>query len=254
MTDKFYLQSCFVNKKVVSLQKNKYMNRATISADIVSSTELTPRALSQLQSEIKTFFKQIGNEYKGTWGRLSKGDSVEIYIDNPQDALRIALLLKTLIKKFKVDAESVNRDANKKRLDMFKTYGIRIAIAVGEMRIANKRTNMLDGEAIYASGRAIERQRTSNKSKIVIKNTLFFESADAKMSQQMNAYLGLLDVMFKRATERQCEVIYYRLLGKSESEISKQLKINQSVVNQHSTTFGWNAVDQLMKYYEQIDF
>lgn len=230
------------------------MNKATISADIVSSTELTPSALSQLQGEIKTFLKQVGNDYKGTWGRLSKGDSVEIYIDNPQDSLRIALLLKTLIKKFKIDTESVRCDADMKRLDMFKTYGVRIAIAVGEMRVVNKRTNMLDGEAIYASGRAIEHQRTSNKSKIVIKNTLFFESSDAILSQQINAYLGFLDVLFKRATERQCEVVYYRLLGKSENEIAERLKINQSVVNQHSTTFGWNAVEQLLKYYEQIDF
>ena len=72
---------------------------------------------------------------------MSKGDSVEIYIDNPQDSLRIALLLKTLIKKFKVDADCVGQDADKKRLEMFKTYGVRIAIAVGEMRVANKRTN-----------------------------------------------------------------------------------------------------------------
>ena len=196
----------------------------------------------------------MGNEYKGTWGRLSKGDSVEIYIDRPQDSLRIALLLKTLIKKFKVDIECAGQDADKKRLEMFKTYGVRIAIAVGEMRVANKRTNMLDGEAIYASGRAIERQNTSNKSKIVIKNTLFFESSDAKLSQQINAYLGFLDVLFKRATERQCEVIYYRLLGKTENEISEQLSVGQSVVNQHSTAFGWNAVEQLLKYYEQMEF
>ncbi|MBR4536563.1 MAG: RNA polymerase subunit sigma-70 [Bacteroidales bacterium] len=230
------------------------MNKATISADIVSSTELTPYALSQLQREVKTFVKHLGNEYKGTWGRLSKGDSVEIYIDRPQDSLRIALLLKTLIKKFKVNANCIGPNADKKRLEIFKTYGVRIAIAVGEMRIANKRTNMLDGEAIYASGRAIERQRTSNKSKIVIKNTLFFESSDAKLSQQINAYLGFLDVLFKRATERQCEVVYYRLLGKTENEISEQLSVGQSVVNQHSTTFGWNAVEQLLKYYEQIKF
>ena len=236
------------------MQKIKFMNRATISADIVSSTELTPCALSQLQNEIEVFVEQIEKEYEDTWGRLSKGDSVEIYIGNPQNSLRIALLLKTKIKKFKVDTDCVGQNVDKKRLSMFKTYGVRIAIAVGEMRIADKRTNMLDGEAIYASGRAIERQRTSNKSKIVIKNTLFFESSNSELTQQINAYLGFLDVLFKRASERQCEVIYYRLLGMSEIEISEKMGINQSAVNQHSTSFGWNAVEQLLKYYEQIHF
>ena len=230
------------------------MNRATISADIVSSTELTPCALSQLQNEIEVFVEQIEKEYEDTWGRLSKGDSVEIYIGNPRNSLRIALLLKAMIKKFKVDTDCVGQNVDKKRLSVFKTYGVRIAIAVGEMRIADKRTNMLDGEAIYASGRAIERQRTSNKSKIVIKNTLFFDSSDAKLAQQINAYMGFLDILFKRASERQCEVIYYSLLGMSEIEISKKMGIKQPAVNQHSTSFGWNAVEQLLKYYEQINF
>lgn len=236
------------------MQKIKFMNRATISADIVSSTELTPCALSQLQNEIEVFVEQIEKEYEDTWGRLSKGDSVEIYIGNPQNSLRIALLLKAMIKKFKVDTDCAGQNVDKKRLSMFKTYGVRIAIAVGEMRIADKRTNMLDGEAIYASGRAIERQRTSNKSKIVIKNTLFFDSSDAKLAQQINAYMGFLDILFKRASERQCEVIYYRLLGMSEIEISQKMGIKQPAVNQHSTSFGWNAVEQLLKYYEQINF
>ena len=230
------------------------MNRATISADIVSSTELAPIALSQLQNEIEAFISHIENKYENTWGRLSKGDSVEIYIDNPQYSLRIALLLKALIKKFKIDASWVDQHTDKKRLNMFKSYGVRIAVAVGEMRVADKNTNMLDGEAIYASGRTIERQWTSNKSKIVIKNTLFFESQNYELSQQINAYFGFLDVLFKRATKRQCEVVYYRLLGMSESEISEKLGIKQSAVNQHSTLFGWNAVDQLLKYYEQINF
>ena len=70
----------------------------------------------------------------------------------------------------------------------------------------------------------------------------------------MNAYLGFLDVLFKRASVRQCEVIYFRLLGMSEIEISEKMGINQSAVNQHSTSFGWNAVEQLLKYYEQINF
>lgn len=46
------------------MQKIKHMNKATISADIASSTELTPCALSQLQKEIKTFVKQLENEMR----------------------------------------------------------------------------------------------------------------------------------------------------------------------------------------------
>ncbi|MCR5496738.1 MAG: RNA polymerase subunit sigma-70 [Paludibacteraceae bacterium] len=234
--------------------------QATISADIVSSTAMELKQLIEVQQSINELIRQLSAQGFISWGRMSKGDNIECYLKDPKNSLRVALLLKSFIKKtplyVELDASEAD-DKNKRRkrrLNLFTTFGVRIAIAVGSMRIAEESCNVLDGEAIYASGRAIEQQKTSNRKKITIKSTLFFHAEDEELNDRINAYLGLIDVLFKRATARQCEVIFHRLTGKTEEEISKLLGISQSAVNQHSTQFGWKAIEQVLKHYEHIKF
>jgi len=59
-----------------------------------------------------------------------------------------------------------------------------------------------------------------------------------------------LDVLFAESTRAQCEIIFYKLLSKSEKEISEILKKSQSTINQHSTAAGWFAIDRAVKYFE----
>ena len=57
------------------------MVRATISADIISSTSLSVEELTLLQSEIHGFLDGLSEKSHGNdWGRLFKGDSVEIFL------------------------------------------------------------------------------------------------------------------------------------------------------------------------------
>ena len=116
------------------------MLRATISADIVSSTALSVEELTLLQSEIRRFLDELSEKSHGNdWGRLFKGDSVEIFLHDPREALRVALLLKTLVKK----TFSWGKETNVRR-ELFRKYGIRLAIGIGEMRIANQKQDVLD--------------------------------------------------------------------------------------------------------------
>lgn len=239
------------------MQKIYSAMNATISADIISSTALSTNSLTLLQAELSNLMQLLEDKYgrDDFWGRLIKGDSIECFIRNPQNALRIALLIKSLVKKSAVCADdSHTQDKGNKRFELFKTYGVRVAVGIGEMRLVDRTSDMMDGEAIYASGRALENQSTSQKSKIIIKNTMFFVSKDVLLSEQMNAFLALADMLFKKSRESQCEVIYYRLLGYSENEIADKLHINQSSVNQRSTSFGWNAIEQFLNYYEKLTF
>lgn len=126
------------------------MARATISADSVASTALSIEELTYLQSEIRRFVETLSEKSEGkNWGRLFKGDSVEIFLLDPHEALRTALLLKTLVKK-----NALKNDVDAKR-NLFRRFGVRIAIGIGEMRMADKDADILDGEAIYYSGRAL---------------------------------------------------------------------------------------------------
>ena len=222
------------------------MIRATISADIVSSTALSVFDLMHLQSVIRQFLDELSvKSQDADWGRLFKGDSVEIFLSNPHEALRTALLLKALVKKTFVES---NMEAKQ---SLFKKFGIRIAIGIGEMRVADKNRDVLDGEAIYYSGRALEK---GTKESLSVKRSMYFACKDSLLSEQMDVMLGLLDMLFKEATSKQCEVLYCKLLGMNELEIAEELGVVQSVVNQHSNAIGWNAIESAVNYFEKLNF
>lgn len=223
------------------------MVRATISADIVSSTALSVEELTFLQLEIRRFLDELSEKSQGkNWGRLFKGDSVEIFLLDPHEALRTALLLKTLVKK----TFSWGKETNAKR-ELFRKYGIRLAIGVGEMRTVDKQQDILDGEAIYYSGRLLEK---TTKEKAIIKRSMLFESSDPLMTEKLNMMLGMLDVMLRNATSRQNEILYYKLLGKKEKEIASLLNIRQHSVNQQGNSIGWNAIESAVNYFEKLNF
>lgn len=223
------------------------MVRATISADIVSSTALSVEELTHLQSEIRRFLDELAEKSQGKdWGRLFKGDSVEIFLHDPHEALRVALLLKTLVKK----TFSWGKETNARR-ELFRKYGIRLAIGVGEMRTADQKQDILDGEAIYNSGRLLEK---ATKDKLFIKRSIFFACPNPLLTDYVDVMMGLLDTLLRNATSRQNEILYYRLLGKDEKEIAEILNIKQSAVNQRSNSAGWKAVESAVNYFEKLNF
>ena len=227
------------------------MLNATISADIVSSTSLSVEELTLLQAEIRHFLDELSDNSQGNdWGRLFKGDSVEIFLLDPCKALRIALLLKALVKKAPVSLKS-NKNA---RRILYRKYGIRLAIGIGKMRVADQKNDILDGEAIYNSGRLLEGQQKTAKDKPSIKRSLFFGSNDTVLSAQMDVILGLMDAILKEMTTRQSEILYYKLLGANEEEIASKLSIKQSDVNQQSNSFSWPSIESAVNYFEKLNF
>ena len=83
-----------------------------------------------------------------------------------------------------------------------------------------------------------------------IKNTLAFKSIQENWNEAFTPIFSLLDVIFAESTQAQSEIVFYKLLNKSEKEISEMLKKSQSTINQHSTAVGWFAIDRAVKYFE----
>jgi len=221
------------------------MNKATISSDIVSSTSLNVEQRLILEKELMRLLRILKQTFgsKIFFGRLIKGDYIECVLDDPKFALRVALIIKSFVKSLKIQAD---KKANK-GLNDFKEYGIRIAVGVGELSIWNKKKGIIDGEAIYLSGRAINEMTSTDKK---IKNTLAFKSNQESWNEAFSPLFSLLDVLFADSTRAQSEIIFYKLLNKSEKEISEILKKSQSTINQHSTAVGWFAIDRAVKYFE----
>lgn len=224
------------------------MDGATISADIISYTSLSEVDKRNIEHEIKKLLIELTEKYKDDsfFGRILQGDYIECAIKSSKNALRIALLLKTFIKSIELKIHT-----NNKGVKYYKEHAIRLAVAVASLTTIDSEKGIIDGEAIYMSGRAIKDYSTSNKKKIVIKNTMFFCSQNSNVQEQFDTIFSLLDTLISRCSAKQCQVIYLRLLGLSENEISKKLQKNQSTISQHTTASGWHSIDKSVNYFEK---
>jgi hypothetical protein len=224
------------------------MNKAVISGDIVASTSLSDAGRVLIEKSLDLLIEDLKISF-GTYARVNRGDYLECVIPDPEDALQVALAIKSFVKAISID--ETHADKIDKRVKFFKTYGIRLAIGYGQLSRYNPDEGVIDGEAIYLSGRTINEFSTYKKERIVIKNTLFFVSNDTILNHKIEPIIALLDVLINKATSKQCKVLYLKLLKNNEETIAAKLKISQSVVNQHSTSIGWNAIEKSVRYFSE---
>lgn len=213
---------------------------AAISADIVSSTSLSPEELVLLQMRINETIVMLEKHYAGFWGRLVKGDYIECVMPEPSVALRAALLLKTAIKSLDIAKDS--------RTLQFRKYGMRLAIGLGDMRLVDRKKGIMDGDAIYSSGRAVDSMHSENKSSFVV------VGKNKEYSMLLTTITILVDSILNGATRRQSEVFYYKLLSMKESDIASLLSITQSGVNQRASLANWSCLETAVTCFEQINF
>lgn len=222
------------------MKKENTKKYAVISADIVSSTSLSSEDLKKLQRQIKALLEKIAKRFIGFWGRLVKGDSIECVMENPSDALRVALMLKSFVKSFVPSEGEVD--------SKFKRYGLRLAIGVGTMRTIDKDLDMMDGEAIYLSGRALAdmSDKTSNSFQFVMNDDISRGAMRIIMIQ--------LNQTINSATGRQCETLFYRLQYCKDALVAERMGISRSGANNNLRSIGWDVIENALNYYEQLDF
>jgi hypothetical protein len=226
------------------------MNHAVISGDIIASTSLNEHGKTKIEANLNSLIKELKKKY-GVYGRVLKGDYIECYVQEIADVFRVALAIKSFVKSIEISADDVNSNESG-RLKLFKTYGIRLAIGIGELSRLDLKNGIIDGEAIYFSGRIINEDKTHNKEKVTIKNTLFIKSNNDNLDKEIQPLLALIDVLISKNTQKQCEVLYLKLIGYSEESIVKKLKKKQPTINEQSTSAGWTAIEKAALRFEYI--
>ena len=213
---------------------------ATLSADIVSSTSLSKEGTIELKQRIDCLFQLLGEKFPGFWGRQIKGDYIECLIPKVSDSLRIALIIKSSIKSITLPEIKHNKN--------FQTYGIRIAIGIGEMRIIDEKEGILAGQANYLYGRTLKNPTPPTK------GTLSIHIKDDVLPSSLNTIAILTDALMNNATKKQSEVLFYKLLSVKEEDIAEKLGISQPGVNSHSSSAKWYCIEEALNYFEQIKF
>ena len=211
---------------------------AAISADVVSSTSLSRESMIELNEKLKKCLNILEGRYQDFWGRIVKGDSIECIMSRPEDAFEVALILKTWVKSF----EPSNIQEDKR----FNRYGLRIAIGIGEMKTLDRGLDMMDGDAIYRSGRAMDKLVGRAKYSFVI------SMADNEHEQALQVILTLVNQLLNNATARKCETLCERILSSDTSKTAEKMGISVSGVNQTLKDLGWSAIEQAIIYYRKV--
>lgn len=210
-----------------------------VSADIVHSTSLETKDLIKLRRELSDLFGRIAADYPGFWARIIRGDSVECYVPDPSKGLRVALLVKLLVKTY---AGTVPCS------EQLKHFGIRFSIGVGSMRYVSEEEDIMDGPAIYFAGRNLAAMKRNEFSAFEL------ESGPSGIRNLLDSYVSLIDSLVNGYSAKQSQVIYYKLLGVKERQISELLGIYQSAVNNRSSLAEWDLLATALKDFENIDF
>jgi hypothetical protein len=211
---------------------------AAISADVVSSTSLSRESMIELNEKLKKCLCVLERRYQDFWGRIVRGDSIECIMSRPEDAFEVALILKTWVKSF----EPSNIQDDKR----FNRYGLRIAIGIGEMKTIDRGLDMMDGDAIYRSGRAMDKLVGRAKYSFVI------SMADSEHEQALQVILTLVNQLLNNATARKCETLCERILSSDTSKTAEKMGISVSGVNQTLKDLGWSAIEQAIIYYRKV--
>ncbi|MFM9986257.1 MAG: hypothetical protein ACKVOK_13545 [Flavobacteriales bacterium] len=224
------------------------MIKAVITGDIIHSTEMSAGEKEWLFKSLKLRLKGLDKDYNSK-SELYRGDSFQCLVDNPKDALRVALIIKTFIRCLNpneiVDVTTRDKpETAKSMVSPVWIFDARMAIGIGEVDLEMKHVATSNGVAFQLSGEQLDHlKNTRMRLAIAAMDEYFDELATESV---------LLDAIITKTSALQCEVISLKLLGYTEMAIAKRLKIRQSAVNQRSIAGNWNAINAMVERFEKI--
>lgn len=213
---------------------------ATISADIVRSTSMNTEDLIVLRNRLRDLFQDFEKDYPGFWARIVRGDSIECVVPNYNDALRIAILIKLYVK-MRVSEFDCS--------EMLQRYGIRFSIGVADIKYADKKEDIINGPAIYLSGRNLDEiSRREN-----VMTAFEIGQAPKPLSNLLDSYVAMVSGIVDSYSAKQAEVVFLKLLGFKEIEISERVGISQSSVNTRAANAQWGLLNTAIKDFEALE-
>ena len=80
------------------------------------------------------------------------------------------------------------------------------------------------------------------------------EGASISLNNMLESYVAMVSNIVDSYSSKQAEVVFYKLLGLKEVDISERLGIYQSSVNTRSTNAHWGLLNTAIKDFENLDF
>lgn len=204
-----------------------------ITADIVASRDLSPKKREALYADVKASLQALKKEGWIASYELYRGDSLQCVAAHPEQALRVALIIRSFFKAYNGGEETDSK------------YDVRIAAGVGGVDFYSK-TDLAhsDGEAFRLSGEGLDSLRD-------VPWRLALRTGDAALTESLAPAVLLLDAVLQKWTANGAEAVFYRLKDLKEEAISRKVGVSQPAINQRLKAAQWYAVDALLQYFEK---
>ena len=192
---------------------------AIITGDIINSRQIGAK---QWLPELKKVLNIYGEEPK-TW-EIYRGDSFQIET-NPQDALRLAILIKSAIKQFK-------------------TLDVRLAIGIGEKTYQSNKITESNGSAFIYSGNSFEKLK---------KQTLVIQSAWNDFDTTLNVMCDLAALTMDAWSPTSALIVKTALESDpntNQEALAALLNKKQSNISTSLKRGGFYEIQKLLNYYQ----
>jgi len=202
---------------------------AVLTGDLVGYSRYKTKDRKEVLLHLKDSFKKLPLDITASKFWVFRGDSFQGILSRPEEALKAALIIRSsLVSRYK---------GKRSRLDA------RIAIGIGTVDYLPRRVGEGDGEAFRNSGMELDGMKKSEKNLIV-------KTPWKELNDELSTECALLDAVIERWTKEQAEAIMYQIMGLTQEEIARILKISQPAVFHRLRTCGSRAVQEFLKRYK----
>ncbi len=192
-----------------------------ITGDIVHSQKVSPQIwLEKLKSELSTFGTNPDN-----W-EIYRGDSFQVEIENPLNALWATIKIKAAVKCIKqIDA--------------------RMAIGIGEKNYESSNITESNGTAFVYSGAIFEKL-------VKEKQNLAIATSSEPFNKEMNLLLRFALIAMDNWTANSAEMVFLALTnpGCSQKELGEMLGIKQNAVSNRLKRAYYDEITDLLTMYQ----
>jgi hypothetical protein len=203
---------------------------AVLTGDIVNSTKLLKGQEERLIKSLKAVLDRFSGKHLLEFYR---GDSFQVYMDKPADALRMALKCRALAIGItgKEESEVVS--------------DVRISIGIGEVNHPIRDLGLAKGEAFLLSGRRFDELQRSEQ-------RLVINSGNPVADIGFEVMADYLDSIYSKMTGKQAEVIIELLSGTTQQQIAITREKSKSTISQLANAARWPEIERLLKQYELL--
>ena len=212
---------------------------AVLTGDIVNSTRLPVQQEEKLVSVLGLFLKNNVHEFY-------RGDSFQVYIKKPEEALRLALACRALALDITEKGEAgISGD-------------IRIGIGVGKIDTPVRKLGTAKGAAFVRSGRQLDELQMGREKagpRLAIRNAdrrMSISCGEPKADIGFEVMADYLDSIYKGMTGKQAAVIVELLQGTTQQQLTVTLNKSKSTISQLANAGRWPEIERLLEQYENL--